>query len=462
MSEIKKTAKKKSNLGEHARTPEKQAYLDAVNRDFLRNATAGILLEVVWFAGLAFMATAVLIPSYLGTLGAKKVIIGIVGAAMFITVPMNLFSDKLLRWGNRVRWFLGLYMAAGLVFVLVGLLGIVVPDSNNIVQIITFSIGVFVFFATINLAGPIHWEVQTDITPLRKRGRLFAARVGLASGTGFLIIQPAKFILSQFDRLMGFHVALIIGGSCIVIACISPIILIRDHQDPARIKRIHRTFNLSLRHEIYLLILKLWFRPNYRVFIFFGSMLVSSILLGTFLITYANDILNVSGEGFQAQMKMVYIGTMGLGGLAVGTLADKWGFKLALMLLGVFSAGSFLIASFAVNVPMILVAYGLYACSSVFVTSVIANLSLELMPKTRIRRLVAVMNLFCLPFNIMLPWICGVILDVCRSNGVPLEGYRVVFTIGIVMGLVVVAGTGLLVQEPRTGRKIVYRSMRRT
>ena len=91
-----------------------------------------------------------------------------------------------------------------------------------------------------------------------------------------------------------------------------------------------------------------------------------------------------------------------------------------------------------------------------------ANLSLELMPNIRIRRLIAVMNLFCLPFNVAMPLICGIILDVCKSNGVPLEGYRVVFTIGIVMGLLVVAGMGLLVQEPRTGRKIVYRSMRRT
>jgi len=191
-------------------------------------------------------------------------------------------------------------------------------------------------------------------------------------------------------------------------------------------------------------------------------MLVSSTILGTFLITYANDILHVSGEGFQAQMKMVWLGTLAVGGFVIGTLADKWGFKLALMMLGVFSAGSFFLASFATDVSMILVAYGLYACSSVFAGNAMANLSLELMPNTRIRRLVAVMNLFCLPCNIMMPWICGIILDVFKSSGVPLEGYRVVFTIGIVMGLLVVAGMGLLVQEPRTGRQLVYRSMRRT
>jgi MFS family permease len=462
MSETEKNAKKKKSTAQHARTPAKQAYLDAVNRDFLQNAVAGILLDIVWFVGMAFVVNAVLVPSYLGALGAKKVIIGIVGAAMFITVPMNLFSDRLLRRGSRVVWFLGLYIVSGLVYVLIGLLGIIVPDSNNMFQIIIFAIGVFVFFITINLTGPIHWEVQTDTTPLRKKGRFFAIRIGLAAGTGFLMVQPAKFILSKFDGPMGFHIALIIGGSFFAISPILPMILMRDHQDPARIKRIHRTFNLSLRHEIYLLILKLWFRPNYRVFIFFGSMLISSTILGTFLITYANDILHVSGEGFQAQMKMVYMGTLAVGGFAVGTLADKWGFKLAIMVLGIFSAGSFVLASFATNTPMILIAYGLYACSSVFVANVMANLSLELMPNTRIRRLIAVMNLFCLPFNIAMPWICGVILDVCKSNGVPLEGYRVVFTIGIVMGLLVVAGMGLLVQEPRTGRKIVYRSMRRT
>lgn len=461
MSETEKSSKKKNGIAQHVRTPARQAYLDAINRDFLRNAVGGILFDIVWFVGMAFVVTPILVPSYLGALAAKKVIIGIVGAATFITVPMNLFSDRLLRRGSRV-WFYGLFIAAGLVFVLTGLLGIIIHDSNNVLQIIIFAIGVFVFFVIINLTKPIQWEVLTDTTPLRKRGRLFAIRMGLAAGAGFLVVQPAKFILSKFDGMMGFHIALIIGGSFFIIASILPMILMRDHQDPSRIKRIRRTFNLALRHEIYLLILKLWFRPNYRVFIFFGSMLISSTILGTFLITYANDILHVSGEGFQAQMKMVYLGTLAVGGLAVGTLADRLGFKLAIMMLGVFSAGSFFLASFATNIPMILVAYGLYACSSTFAGNVMVNISLELMPNTRIRRLIAVTNLFYLPFNVMMPWICGIILDVCKSSGVALEGYRVVFTIGIVMGLLVVAGMGLLVSEPRTGKQLVYRSMRRT
>lgn len=454
-------AKFKNNVDPPARTPAQRAFHEAVRKNFWRNAIILVLFEASWFVGMAFLVYMVFAPVYLNTLKAPKVVIGIVSAGFLITVPMNFLADRVLRRGKRNLWVAKLHMLSGIIILTTGILSILFSHLGAIFLMVLYSVGAFSFCATINLAAPIYWEVLTDNVPLRLRGRFFAARIGIGGLVGFAMVQPARWMSSHFEGLRAFHMTMIFGGIAYALASLVPL-FVRDTEDPSRMRRIMRSYKLKFRHEIYLLILKLWFRPSYRVFIFFGSMLLGSAILGSFLVTYAQDMFGAGGEGFEAQLKMVYLGVLVLGGFAIGYLADRWGFRNALILLAVFSAVGYLTALLAGGLAALFVAYGLYACVIVFSGSMMTNLSLELMPKVRVRQLAAAMNLFCMPVNIFLPLICGWVLDVNKSASDVGEGYRAVFTVAVMLSVIAGVGFFLLVQEPRQGKVLTYRVIRRT
>lgn len=452
---------KNNNIDPPARTPAQKAFQEAVRKNFWRNAIVMMFFEASWFIGMAFIVFMVFVPIYLNTLKAPKVVIGIVSAGFFITVPMNFLADRLFRRGKRNVWVTKLHMLSGIIILTTGVLSIMFFHLGTTFLIVLYSVGAFAFCAMLNLIAPIFWEVLTDNVPLRLRGRFFAARVGFGGTVGFAMVQPARWILSHFEGLRAFHMAMIFGGAAYMLASLMSL-FIRDNEDPSRIKRISRSYRLKFRQEIYLLILKLWFRPSYRVFIFFGTMLLGSAILGSFLVTYAQDMFGAGGESFEAQLKMVYLGMLVLGGFAIGYLADHWGFRTAIILLAGFSVAGYLTALLGKGLTAIFVAYGLYACVIVFSGSMMTNLSLELMPKVRVRQLAAAMNLFCLPVTISVPWICGWILDANKNAGNVEEGYRVVFTVAIMLAIVAGVGFLLLVQEPRRGKLLTYRVTKRT
>jgi hypothetical protein len=55
-------------------------------------------------------------------LGAPKTIIGLVSALIFITVPMNLFSDRMASRGNRTVRVMLFFGGSGVVYLLLGVL----------------------------------------------------------------------------------------------------------------------------------------------------------------------------------------------------------------------------------------------------------------------------------------------------------------------------------------------------
>ncbi len=450
---------KKNNGDPPARTPEKRAFHDDVRTDFVRNAVFMVLFDTIWFIGMAFVIYAVFVPAYLNTLHAPKFVIGLVAAGFSITVPANFLAGRLLGSRKRNVWLSRMYMCGGILVAATGVVSWLLASFGLSVMVLVFSLGMFSFCIAINLIAPIYWEVFTDNIPLRWRGRVYAVRVSVAGVVGFGAIYPARWITSQFDSLTAYHVAMIMGGSFYAIASLIALFF-RDHPDPGRLKSIQSSLNL--RHEIYLLVLKLWYRPSYRVFIFFSTLLLGSGLLGSFLVTYAQDMLGAEGKGFVAHLKMVYLGVMVLGGFIFGTLADRWGFRNALILLAGCSVFSFLTVLIFWGIIPFMFAYGLYAVVIVFLPNMMTNLSLELMPKVPVRMLASAMNLFCLPVNIMLPWICGWVIDANKNAGDVGGGYRVVFTVSIMLASLAAFGFFLLVQEPRHGKHLIYQAMRRT
>ena len=438
----------------------REAYEQSVLRNFWRNVAAMTAFDVLWFIGMAFVVQAVFTPAYLNILGAPKTIIGLVSASFFITVPINLFSDWAAGRGRRkvrVAMFFG---ASGVVYILLGGLAMICPDGNSRLQILLYSVGILAFFGFINLGNPIYWEIAIDNIPKRRRGRVHAFRSAAAGLTGFACVGFAEWVTQRFNGLRPFHVSLVFAGFFVIVASLMPL-LIRDNVDPARKKRRKSASTLPLWREVELLLLRLWYRPSYRGFIFFALLLASGCALGPFLVTYAQDVLKLPAETLEGQLKMVFLAMIVVGGLAIGSLADRWGFRMGIISQGVVLVGAFWVALISRGKVSLLVAYGLYVCALMTSGVMFSNLSVELMPRTRVTRVIAAMNLFLLPAYVLMPWFCGHMIDLGKAGGYSIESYHMVFAIGMVLAILSALGFALLVQEPRTGKTLVIRRIRR-
>ena len=98
--------------------------------------------------------------------------------------------------------------------------------------------------------------------------------------------------------------------------------------------------------------------------------------------TYAQDILEIPAETLERQLKMVFLAMIVFGGLTLGSLADIWGYRMGIMVQGVFLIGAFCAALISRGRISLLVAYGLYVCTHMTVFVMFSNLSVELMPRT--------------------------------------------------------------------------------
>jgi len=212
--------------------------------------------------------------------------------------------------------------------------------------------------------------------------------------------------------------------------------------------------------EIFFLLRRLWRQPNYRIYIFFLVLMVAAISLAPFLITYTRDILNLP-PGQERLFNVVFLVACLVAGNTVGILADRWGFRSALLIMAGLISACFLVPLVFSSFNMLLFAYWLFCCASVTFTSVMVNMSVELLPKENPAHLFAAGNIFAMSVTLTIPPLFGRILDAARTAGAAQQGYQAVFTAAIVFSVICAMGMLVLVREPRTGRLYVIKMLDR-
>jgi MFS family permease len=440
-------------------TEQFQPLEELVNRDFRRNVTAVVAFEAIWGLGLPFALSAVFIPAYLNFLSAPKIVIGLASAIAAILMPLQLLSERLIGGIHRKRKAWLLYACSGLAYVLYGVLGFFLPGQPSTYRI-TFYLGALVLFiGTIYLAQPVYWSLLTDNCPLRRRGRLLGLRTTGMGLAGLINIIPARWMYQHYDAPTNFHIALIIAGFFFIISATS-ILFIRDHIDPVRLENSQKNNSTPILREIFGLLGRLWKTPNYRVFIFFIVLLLASVSIAPFLVTYSGDCLGLKPDQNRL-FNLAFLIACPLAGLSLGALADRWGYRLAAILLATLAFATFILAVTAHGINTMLFAYGLYCCVGVTIPTILCNMSIELLPEENPAHLVAAGNMFSLVATVIVPAVCGRILDVYRHIGLLNDGYLTVFIIAVVLAVIGGLGMLLLVQEPRTGRIYIIKILNR-
>ena len=423
----------------------------AIDRDFRRNAIAGMLFEATWALGMSFAIAPVLVPTYLTELAAPRWLIGLASALVVLTIPLQLFAERMVGGRKRLRNVWLLCTGSALAYLVLGTTCALLPESARWGRIGVFVVLMAIFFVLVNFSGPIYMAVLTDNCPVYRRGRLFSYRSAALGLTGVAGLWPARWVLSHYSGPAAYHASILCAGTIYIFSSMCPL-LIRDHIDPTRLDSTPGDRRPgALLGEAVSMLRQYWLIPNYRVFMFFAVVLVAAASLSPFIVTYGRDV--VSPNRMPALwFQISFFAAILANGVVVGLVADRWGYQLTLVLLAGIGLGAFGLVQYSPLPSITLIAYGLAICMSNGMTTVIANLSVELLPQVAPARLVAAANVYGLPLGVLLPWLSGMILDGSRTAGAPLWGYHVAFTVAIVLTLFGGLGTLLLVQEPRTGR----------
>ncbi len=439
-------------------SPKKRDYEQAVEGDFRYNIFPIVAFESLWGVGLPFTLSGVLIPSYLNFLSAPKLVIGLVTSLAVILTPLQLVGSRYLTGMNRKKRVWLSYFISCFGYIGYGTLGMIIPVEYRVIHMILFTMAIILLFGFISLAQPVYYNILIDNSPLKKRGRLLGYRTsGMAIG-GLLSAYPAKLFYENFHPPHSYHIAMIISGICFVFATLS-VLFIRDHIDPIRIEEYSRPENKPLWLEMYIILRRLWKTPNYRIFIFFIVIISSSAAISPFLVTYAQDVFKPTGD-ISRIFNLCFLASLLVGGFFIGLLGDRWGYKLSLGMLGLLLAVGFGIAVATKHVNGVFVAYALF-CITLTISTVICNMSVELLPKANPAHLVAAAQMFILPAAVIVPATCGRIIDTYKEIGQATEGYMIAFTIAIVLAIIGAIGTALLIQEPRTGKIYVIKYLKR-
>lgn len=433
-------------------SPEMIAYQGAVKADFPRNVASVVSWEFLWGISLPFGVFATMAPAYLNALGASKALIGVVlsipnlAAAVallmsyWIRPHVRLATYKIAIIGSLVPYFL--YSATSAWW------GGAWPNALHIALYVSC---MAVFVGAAHSLAPTFWAIMTDITPVRRRGRLAGFRMVCLSAGGLLVSYAAFRLFETVESPLNFRIGFVIASSICLTSCLC-VFFMRDHVSPSH-RPYGPTAGQSLWSYLKDTIRHTWGDPNYRILLFFYALFAATVTGTGFIVAAAKDQLNISPE------RVAFFATVTLAGGVVlgwvpGVLADRFGYRAVGAMSSLIMAGGFLTCLLARDVVIWYVAYGTCTAVSMSQYAILCNMGAEIRPDLPANRLMASGLAISLVFVVTTNTLCGALRDFTHL-------YVPSFVVYIVLGLVAALGFAFVVREPRTGRMYMIKPLSR-
>jgi MFS family permease len=407
---------------------------------FRRNVTGIALFELVWGLGVPFVLYISMLPAYFTALGTSKALLGFVMSLWTILAPLQLLSGHFFNGPRRMRTVTTVYLAATGLRLLYDVLALFVPGmwspAGLIGGLVLANIG---YVGLLTVGQAIYMGVLTDNIPRRKRGWVFGMRtLGLGIG-GILTGAAASLVMHHWGSPANYRVSFVIGDSVWLLSCFA-LLLIRDAAAPPARRRRAAGFLRSLRAKVRVLVAN----PNYRIFLFSHLLNAMGTALATFIVPFAREQLRVPDSRL-AFLSIIFLVAGAAMGLAIGRVADRFGFRLVGFIQSALLLAFFLIAVSARSFVAVCVAYALYTAVNQTLSFVLVNMSVELCPSLSPADLTALGTTLTLPLVAAVSPLSGTVIDLTGS-------YQAVFFIGATVAVIAMLGFGLLVREPRSGR----------
>ncbi len=421
----------------------------SINDSFSKNRAAAVAWDALWGLGAACCLLYVVVPAYLLAMGASKMLVQTVVVGFSVATGLQLLSLRISHGPRRkVRIYLiwSLYPALWLGYGIVASIGWGrLSDGVWIPLFIVMCAGLSV---AMHLGSPAYIEMLLQNTPLKKRGRLGAAR-NIAFGVfGIFGAWLASWLMKQWPEPVNFHTSFIFGSSIMLVSCIF-ILFIRDHAGTMHSQKVRPVPILATLKDLINTL-------NFRVFLVFYGFLVVGQTLAPLLIGYAKDVLTMPSSQVAFFSFAFFLGAIVVG-VFVLPLADRYGFRLLAIISATMLAGAYLIPLIAGDSRhAVLIAYALYAGTILLNSLALINLGIELVPQVKPAAIFAVSSIIVVPFRLIVAPLAGRFVDLHDK-----AGYLAVFLVGMMLSLCALVGFCVLVREPRTGQEIYIR-IRRT
>jgi MFS family permease len=401
-----------------------------------RNFIANVFDGALYAMAMSLVSQQAVLPVFVKDIGGGNIALGLIPVlwTFGFNFPQVLIAPYAQRLPRKKQLFLRTAIIQRIPWLLLSLVTFFVLDR------VSSSLALWLFFILFTLAAvggslnlPVWFDLIAKLTPLKARGRLFAARsvggavLGMAGG------GAVSFVLGRFSYPVSFGILLLAAFAVTMISYLFLLTLREENDSPTDQSGRNWRYAFSapgiLRTE-----------RGFRNYLVADALLISAGMANAF---YAIHGLKKFGlpDSYAGTFTIAMMVSMIVGSSGFGLLADRFGHKINL----VISASASVIASVtAILAPSVEVYLLVFLCSAATVAlGTISRLPLiaELCPEATRPTSVALANLVTSPF-ILFGIVAGWIAD--RA------GYEAVFAIAGVLALAALVWLLTRVQDPRT------------
>ncbi|MEI7848750.1 MAG: MFS transporter [Chloroflexota bacterium] len=409
-------------------------YLERAEKSFWRNFILLTLDSAAFTFAMTMFSVDTILPYFVSLLTKSPILVGLVPAVYFLGYyTPQLFGAYLANLRTRRKpLILGIIISQRLGIFMIALTAQFMGALSPQVILALFFIS-FLFFSFFNgLVGPAYSDfIGKNI--IRRRGFFYGVTFAVSGVMGLLSSLIAKYFLDRFGSPLNFQVVFWLGFG---LSFFSPIILsgLRETELPYKLEpeglgTFFRQIPSRLRAT-----------PLFVRYVIVRALLGLGIMGNSFFAVHAMRKFEMTA-GNLGLFTMIILLAQGLFSLVWGWIGDRFGYKVVLLVAGVFIA---IEAILALTAPAAWVFFiisalmgGVY--SAMYISD--PNFVFELVPPEQTSRFLGISNTLLAPVGVLAPLLGGWLVE--------MSGYPGLFVTIFFIGLAGMLGVWWVVKEPR-------------
>lgn len=399
------------------------------------NLAANFFDGSLYAFGMSFVTLHTVLPVLVDKIGGSNVAIGLITVIWTIgfNFPQILVANFVQKYEPKKRLMLMTSMAQRIPWFLLSIMCFfLIGKVDGPMGLVLF----FVLFGLAAVGGSINltawFSLVMRITPVRLRGRLFAARAIMGALLGIIGGLLVTEILGTISYPDNFGLLFLIAFTCMMISYASLTTLKEGKRRPRSPGLAHAKFFRALSQT-------LTTERNFRNFMISDSLQIASTMAGAFYIVYAIHKFSLSYV-YAGTFTVVNMISMIVGNVFFGFLADNFGHRLNIILAGASAFAAAVTAILSPNVEVYFLVFVFWSfmngLNGVSRLPIIAEISTEHELPTHI----ALANMVDSPFALT-GILAGFIANVW--------GYDVVFIVAALLAISSVIWLIYMFDEPR-------------
>jgi len=398
------------------------------------NLIANVLDGSFYAFGMSFVSLQTIIPVFVQTMGGTNVAVGLV--PVLWTFGFNFPQILIVRHVQKLPWKKSLFMKTSFIQRVPWLLMSMVcffllEHVGTGIRLVLF----FFFFLLTAIGGslnlPVWFDLISKLTPVKIRGRMFAARSILGALLGIFGGALVTLILGSLSFPQNYGLLFLLAFTMMMVSYWFLNLLTEPVESPVRKDRERHYIEVARRI--------LEGEANFRNFVVSDALIISSSMANAFFAVHAVRKFELS-DAYAGVFTVVMMVSMIVGSILFGFLADRFGHKLNLFISAGATLSGSIIAILAPSLEVYLLVFVFSA--STLAINMISRLPMvaELCPEEERPTYVALTNIFTSPF-VLLGIVAGWLADVA--------GFAAVFLLAAAFALAAAYWLWARVKEPR-------------